>query len=275
MSRLALLRVGAVVLLMSASSGCAMFRAPAHWAAVKPVSSKPTLTPVDAAYMTAVGAIDQRDYAAALELLQEARARSPQDVRVINAFGVVYDKLGRFDLSARYYAQAQALAPASPVVEANLAYSAELQRQTAPADPLAFPLAAAPPSAFVSAASAVTAPGPIRPPVAMPLRGAAHKPLEIVNATGSPAAAEPVRASLARRGWSTVKPQTRDGPLQAHTVIRFPPERAMIARALSRTLPKPAQLIACQAGCRSLRLTLGADARRWPRPPIDPAARRG
>ena len=28
------------------------------------------------------------------------------DIRVLNAFGVVYDKLGRFDLSARYYDEA-------------------------------------------------------------------------------------------------------------------------------------------------------------------------
>ena len=60
------------------------------------------LAPSD--YERAAGAIERRDYGRALEYLQSAKARKPQDVRVLNAFGVVYDKLGRFDLSARYYA---------------------------------------------------------------------------------------------------------------------------------------------------------------------------
>src|SRR3954463_1808710 len=54
-------------------------------------------------YSNAVTAIDARHYAVALEYLQAARAQKPADVRVLTAFGVVYDKLGRFDLSARYY----------------------------------------------------------------------------------------------------------------------------------------------------------------------------
>ena len=59
-------------------------------------------------YENAVTAINARHYALALEYLQAARAQKPDDVRVLTAFGVVYDKLGRFDLSARYYAQASA-----------------------------------------------------------------------------------------------------------------------------------------------------------------------
>ena len=46
---------------------------------------------------------------------------------MLNAFGVVYDKLGRFDLSARYYAQAKAIAPRSMIVLGNIAYSHALQ----------------------------------------------------------------------------------------------------------------------------------------------------
>src|SRR5215472_6144315 len=64
------------------------------------------LTPtskIDLYYSGAVRAIETRDYAQALEYLQTARSIAPEDVRVINAFGVVYDKLGRFDLSRRYY----------------------------------------------------------------------------------------------------------------------------------------------------------------------------
>jgi hypothetical protein len=81
-------------------------------------------------YQGAATAIDARDYALALDFLQTARQKQPGDIRVLNAFGVVYDKLGRFDLSARYYAQAKAIDPDSPVVQKNIAYSQVLQGLT-------------------------------------------------------------------------------------------------------------------------------------------------
>jgi tetratricopeptide (TPR) repeat protein len=95
---------------------------------------------IDLYYSGAVRAIEARDYAQALDYLQTARAIAPDDVRVINAFGVVYDKLGRFDLSHRYYAQAKALDPTSQVVDNNVAYSERLQGLSR--EPLAFASAA-------------------------------------------------------------------------------------------------------------------------------------
>jgi hypothetical protein len=95
---------------------------------------------IDIYYSGAVRAIEARDYAQALDYLQTARAIAPADVRVINAFGVVYDKLGRFDLSHRYYAEAKALEPASRIVDNNLAYSARLQGLSN--EPMAFASAA-------------------------------------------------------------------------------------------------------------------------------------
>jgi tetratricopeptide (TPR) repeat protein len=95
---------------------------------------------IDLYYAAAVRAIDARDYAQALDDLQAGRAIAPDDVRVINAFGVVYDKLGRFDLSKRYYAQARQLDPTSRVVENNVAYSERLQGLSR--EPLAFASAA-------------------------------------------------------------------------------------------------------------------------------------
>ena len=85
----------------------------------------------DADYAGAVSAIHRRDYAGALDFLQAARLRKGDDVRVLNAFGVVYDKLGRFDLSERYYRQARAIDPTSAIVAGNLAYSLELQGRSA------------------------------------------------------------------------------------------------------------------------------------------------
>jgi hypothetical protein len=99
-----------------------------------PVEIRPVETPSadgisadESAYRSAARAIDDRDYALALENLQAAREREPLDVRVLNAFGVVYDKLGRFDLSARYYSEAKAIDPRSTIVVANIAYSRALQ----------------------------------------------------------------------------------------------------------------------------------------------------
>jgi hypothetical protein len=78
-------------------------------------------------YESAVNAINGRHYALALDYLQAARAVRPDDVRVLTAFGVVYDKLGRFDLSARYYAQAAALDPKSTIIAQDVDYSHHLQ----------------------------------------------------------------------------------------------------------------------------------------------------
>ncbi|MBN9590181.1 MAG: hypothetical protein BGN85_11400 [Alphaproteobacteria bacterium 64-11] len=92
-----------------------------------PLRMQSTAPPVGIYYQGAVKAILRRDYATALDYLQAARAADPQDVPTLNAFGVVYDKLGRFDLSRRYYAQAVARDPSSRVVAANMVYSRMLE----------------------------------------------------------------------------------------------------------------------------------------------------
>ena len=93
-------------------------------------TSNATVNKDEGYYQGAVRAIIGGDYASALDYLQAARQVQANDVRVLNAFGVVYDKLGRFDLSARYYAQALAVSPTSPIVAKNLAYSGVLQKMT-------------------------------------------------------------------------------------------------------------------------------------------------
>src|SRR6185312_14596665 len=102
-----------------------------HWVKVKPVHTTPQteLAGVDGDYAAAVAAIERRDYALALDLLQTANAQKGDDVRILNAFGVVYDKLGRFDLSSRYYARAHVADANSAIVASNQAYSALLQGQ--------------------------------------------------------------------------------------------------------------------------------------------------
>ena len=122
-----------LLVLLTTTTACALFAPQARWAhvrAVAPTSDSPTAMD-DADYAGAVSAIHRRDYAGALDFLEAARLRKANDVRVLNALGVVYDKLGRFDLSERYYLQALAIDPASAIVAGNLAYSLQLQGRSA------------------------------------------------------------------------------------------------------------------------------------------------
>ena len=125
-----------ICLAASGLSACALFPHHRQSAKIEPVHinmATPDVLADAGLYQDAVEAVRQRDYARALDLLQAARARGPNDARVWNAFGVVYDKLGRFDLSPRYYAKAEALDPGSPIVANNRTYSALMQGKGAPA----------------------------------------------------------------------------------------------------------------------------------------------
>jgi hypothetical protein len=268
----------AVALLMGAA-GCAHIPRPAEWVKVTPI------TPVagearaaDAQYTGAVAAISRRDYAAALDLLQAARARDPRDVRVLNAFGVVYDKLGRFDLSARYYAEGRALAPDSAILASNLAYSAALEQraevqaadQPAPAVIVALAPVIATPRPLIGV------PGAIRLayiqqaqlPVVLPLL--TGRPLQIVNASGG-AGAQQVVVRLASLGWSTPRTVGRSKMIRTRTEISYPAASLRVARALANTLPPGARLVSCAAECSAIRLTVGADSLAW-RPPAGRSA---
>jgi hypothetical protein len=250
--------------------------------------------PDDSEYASAARAIEGRDYSAALDYLQAARERKADDVRVLNAFGVVYDKLGRFDLSSRYYAQAQALDPTSPIVAQNLAYSALLQGKTrfeaplpalasasppaatsptpAPMTPTLRPAlasAAPPPAASAHGGVIQVAPGVMRlelasnapPPVQMLPTLTGH-PLMLVDATGVPGTAEPLRAHLSRLGW-TAKPSPNSSPTQAMSEIVYATDDRIAAQALARTLGRDVRMQDCGAQCVGVRLVLGADAVGW------------
>lgn len=258
------------------------------------ISAASPLSNGDAYYDRAVWAISRRDYALALDLLQRARARNASDIRVLNAFGVVYDKLGRFDLSARYYAQALQLDPASRVVAENLAYSDQLQghgaatvalahqtdaRPSIPAmeAPAIAPAIAVSPPPVVNASAAPVAVAVPGPAPTTPTRSAAlaeprspallGRPLDIENASGRPALAQAMHRHLASRGWTPPRLSRNPASPQARTVICFPESRRTVALALSRTLPGPVRLSPCATPCEGMRLTLGADARTWRLPP--------
>lgn len=248
-----------------AVGGCASQPTGRHWVNVKAVHpvAQEEFAGVEGDYAAAVSAIGRRDYALALDMLQTANARKPNDVRVLNAFGVVYDKLGRFDLSARYYASARSADAGSQIVASNVTYSAALQQQYALApvrqltDAQSPPTLAAAPPATVRLAAAS--------PVILPLLPVARRRgLEIADASGRPAATGAVVLQLARLGWTTPRASIPQAPKAARTTITYSAHRALVAQSLARTLPYGIKLIDCQDACGGVRLTLGADSLAWP-----------
>ena len=251
--------------ILMAATGCAGLPAGRHWVGVQPVhpTVQADLAGAEGDYAAAVSAISRRDYALALDMLQAANARKAGDVRVLNAFGVVYDKLGRFDLSARYYASARAADAGSQIIANNVAYSAVLQDQAvlAPARSLAtgatpLTLAAAPPTIVRLGAAT---------PIVLPLLPAPRRRgLEIADASGRAGGAAPIVIELARLGWSTPRTAIPQAPRAIRTTITYAAYRAPIAQALARTLPPGVRLVDCEDACGGVRLTLGADSLAWP-----------
>ena len=285
-TRVALLASTAMLL-----SGCAAM--PKYLAWLKPGRDKPavevqavrsstetaSIDPTDRLYRSAVSAIEDRDYGLALERLQLAREHSPQDVRVLNALGVIYDKLGRFDLSARFYAEASAVAPDSPVVTANLAYSNLMQRKY---DEVR--TAALTPGRYYAELQAAPRPATSRPAVTDTARPYASlkaaprtltlakaetsllkratpalvgRPLLLVDAGGG---ATKVKTQLASLGWS-VRPLIERGQASKESRILYPAEHKAVALALANTLPFRTALSVCDDNCRGVTLVLGEDAK--------------
>jgi hypothetical protein len=206
----------------------------------------------DALYARATEAIRSRNYALALEVLQVSRERRPSDARVLTAMGVVYDKLGRFDLSGRYYQLAEAADPGSKIVAADQAYSAALQRmsQTGGAPIVDVPHAAPAQLASLGAASLFTAsatPEPLQ----------IGHPIELRNASGDAAASAAVRAALIRKGWRVAGGASET--TSNATVLRFPARATRMATGLAATLEFPVRLEPCN-DCDRIELVLGHDS---------------
>lgn len=237
---------------------------------VRPVQAKaPEVaapSPVDRLYRQARLKVEQRAYADALDLLQLARAKAPNDVRVLNAMGVVYDKIGRLDLSTRYYELALANAPGSGVVLANMRYSTSLSEQLAVVRtgrilPVA-PQEAAPAALAMTPAPARNTSGAVILASAAPVRLAAMhsgRPVQIVDATGGGGGQKSLRTYLTSAGWSLASGAPAAG-VQTPTVIRYPQEHRALAEALARTLPFKVVMADCAARCAGLELVLGKDA---------------
>ncbi len=155
------------------AGGCSHLPQLVSWAKIKPLVTGADMRPVgaqaasDRLYADAVKAIDKRNYGEAIDLLQVARDAHPDDARVLTAMGVVYDKLGRFDLSDRYYAQAEKADPGSRIVALDRRYS-EFLRSGANASAVAMAkaqnpvlLTAATPTTPAGSARAAAPPPPL------------------------------------------------------------------------------------------------------------------
>ncbi|HEY3696568.1 LytR C-terminal domain-containing protein [Phenylobacterium sp.] len=261
--------------LLLALAACALVPDRARWVDVRPVEIGDAKVAVaDRGYEAAAAAIDRGDYADALDQLQAARAHAAADIRILNAFGVVYDKLGRFDLSARYYAEAKAVDPGSAIVNNNIAFSAALQQGAAAMAAMAeAPAQSAPPAAAQEQEQAAARPRPdgavlfIRAPaqlaLAKPLPITTGHILVVVNASGRSGGADAVRTELARLGWSAPRAALRNAPREPETTIRYSKDAVVAARALARTLPRSTRMVACDGACKGIRLVIGADAGAW------------
>jgi tetratricopeptide (TPR) repeat protein len=221
-------------------------------------------------YQDAKEAIVARDYVSALDLLEAAKDRKPDDVRVLNAFGVVYDSLGKYDVAVRYYAEAKKLDPTSPIIAQNEAYSAMLQKAQAGQAPKGLALAVPkysphdwPHLAVVSPKVIMVQGGMATGSLALAKPILTGHPLVLVDATGHPGVAEPLRLALADRGWTAPKAAERSAAPQARSEIRYAREARLAAAALARTLPGEVELAACDNGCQGVQLILGADAVSW------------
>lgn len=283
----------ATALTATCLSGCAWLPKRVKWAEIRPIEVISTGRASDAYYASAKTSIVNGRYALAIEQLRAARERDPRDERVMNALGVAYDKLGRFDLSQRYYAEAAAIAPGSEFVRHNMAYSQRLQsvrpglaaqevlmaKAPIPAATIASaPLPAGPKPAAASVPRLVSAGGNVlrlelpggRPAFAEQAAQSGSpavlyigSAIRMVDATGLDAAAQAVQTQLRGKGW-TVKADNAVAPTIARTTIHYPAENAAVAQALANTLRSGADLVICRTDCTGLRLVLGADQRAAP-----------
>jgi tetratricopeptide (TPR) repeat protein len=253
-------------------AGCLQGLMPSHWVRTGPASNPWTsLPPADPSdYDLALQAIDRGDYATALSTLQIARAHAPDDVRILNAFGVVYDKLGRFDLSARYYAQALKGAPNSEIILSNQKYSSALKNQ----------------SEFISEAISKESTKirqneneiikTERPKdhsdtqLKADYKIAYGKGVNIINSSGNQDRAELLRQRLQSLGWSVPESLADPAPAARKTTIIYPRGRRIVAQVLAITLYGRPALVDCLNRCSTISLTLGSDTDGWPLRPRGP-----
>jgi len=208
---------------LAATVGCAPSSRVHVQAAMPPVANSPSLE-------QGIALLRNGNVSMAIETLQIAARREPNPRRALNALGVAYDRLGRFDLSRSYYEQALALAPADADILHNLSVSLRMQGRlaeaeevaqeeqsrraaaieqhadAAPAPAMAPSAMRAPPAAMDHAAiapEARVAPLPPRPAITPPanVQRAPVLGLRVVNCVGRRGMARRIASAIAARGF--------------------------------------------------------------------------
>jgi hypothetical protein len=248
----------ACLILAFGLSGCFLLPKPAHhWAKVTPIPIDKSAVPSpyareDEMYARAVLAIEQRDYGLALDVLEMAKDVRPDDPRVLSAMGVVYDKLGRFDLSGRYYDLAEKADPGSKVVAIDRRYSQYLQQAMASERPVQTVVLAQGPAVTRQA-------NVIMLPAAPQMANALGGPVRVRNATGRADGASRLEARLTGKGWTLAPAPGVEIGVLATTKVEYPPSAAKVAAGLARTLEFPVRLESC-ATCSQVVLLVGVNA---------------
>lgn len=68
-------------------------------------------------------------YGLALKHFKQALIQASKDIKILNGLAATYDKMGRFDISKRYYQMALTVDPQSPETLNNFGYSYYMQRK--------------------------------------------------------------------------------------------------------------------------------------------------
>ena len=246
-------------------SGCFLMPKPAHhWArshgrSARQVRRAHPPRPRGRDVLHAVQAIEQRDYGLALEILAMAKEVRADDPRVLSALGVVYDKLGRFDLSGRYYDLAEKADPGSKVVAIDRRYSEFLQQAMRSERPVQSVVIAQGPAVSRQADVIML---PAAPQMAQ--AGLLGGPVRVRNATGRADGISRLAARLTSKGLTLApSPGVEMGVLATTKVDILP--APLGGDRLARTLEFPVRLEFCAQP--ALRLSCWSASTRWRRTP--------
>ena len=86
-------------------------------------------------FVSGKGHLEKDRFGSALEDFKAALVKSPNSVRILNAIGASYDRLGRHDVAEPYYRRALSIEPDSVQTMNNIGYSLMLQGKYADAMP--------------------------------------------------------------------------------------------------------------------------------------------
>lgn len=206
----------------------------------------------------------------ALTSFRIAAREDPDSVEALAGIAASYDRMGRFDLSRRYYESALALAPADSQLLAAFASSLQLQGKTEEALSVRQEIAARAAAASALDREANAAAEPVGPPVQ--LAAAEPKPAPAPVAA-PPKVAPPVPAPAVPEAEAAPSPQPR--PRTAPKPIDRPEIRvaALAPQAEPAPAPKPTPVVHSVALGPSVTVKL-PPARRVAEGPVPEMAKR-